>query len=387
VTLSTFTQARIVCAYYFAGPGLIYGMFTSRMPALSMQTGTNEAQIGLILLLMGISGMVSLALSGWMIEKCSSRTVLLVSTPLLCLTLPLAGMAASPLQLGIASAAVGLTMGFVDVAMNTQAIQIERAHFRPCLSLMHAGYSTGGVLGSAAGALFAAFPASPFLNFSCVLAFYLAFYPWTFRHMQKDGPSEKAVSQKSDNSLPLFVLLCGALSTICYSVEGSVGEWGSLLLFSEKGAGESLSALVFGAFSTAMCAGRMAGDRLRSTFGDFPLLLAGSSLALLGMTTVLFSPWPTLCLCGYTVMGLGLAPLVPVFFSRAGNTVGISPARASAVVSFMGYSGMLIFPPILGWLAHHSGLGAALSIVPILCGILAAGAWLFRSTRPSLRHG
>jgi len=375
---SAFTQVRAACSYFFAGPGLVYGMFTSRMPALSMQTGADEAQIGLILLCFGVAGMVSLAASAWIIDRFTSRTVLRVSAPLLCLALPLAGLAASPMQLGLACVVTGLTMGFVDVSMNTQAIQIERAFFRPCVSMMHASYSIGGVLGSIAGAFFAGLGASTLVNFSCVLALYLCLYPFAFPHMQADETAKDEAVQTSSRRLPLFVFLCGLLATVAYSAEGSVAEWGSLLLFSVKGASEFTAALVFGSFCTTMVIGRLAGDRLRCAFGDFPLLFSGSALAFAGMLTVLLSPWPALCLVGYALMGLGLAPLVPIFFSRAGNTPGISPGKASAIVSFMGYSGVLVFPPSLGWLAHTIGLGTALFIIPLLCALLAAGSFPFR---------
>ena len=377
--LSAFTKARVACSYFFAGPGLIYGMFTSRMPALSMQTGANEAQIGLILLCFGVTGMISLAASAWLIDRFTSRTVLRRTAPLLCLALPLAGLAGSPLQLGLACVTVGLTMGFVDVSMNTQAIQIERAIFRPCVSKMHASYSIGGVLGSMAGALFAGLGASTLMNFVCVLALYLCLYPLALPHMQADEELKSEASQKSSGRIPPFILLCGLLSMVAYSAEGSVAEWGSLLLFTVKGASEFTSALVFGSFCTTMVLGRMAGDRLRCEFGDFPLLLAGSALAFLGMAIVLASPWAALCLFGYALMGIGLAPIVPIFFSRAGNTPGITPGKASAIVSFMGYSGILVFPPSLGWLAHTLGLGTALLVIPALCAILGLGAWAFRT--------
>ena len=73
---SAFTQARAVCAYFFVGPGLVYGMFTSRMPALTQQADANEAQIGLVLLCLGISGMFSLAVCAWIIDRFTSRAVL-----------------------------------------------------------------------------------------------------------------------------------------------------------------------------------------------------------------------------------------------------------------------------------------------------------------------
>ena len=377
--LSAFDRIRLACSYFFIGPGLVYGMFTSRMPALTMQTGADEAQIGLILLCFGVAGMVSLAASAWLIDRFTSRTVLRISAPLLCLALPLAGLAATPLQLGLACIAVGLTMGFVDVSMNTQAIQIERAFFRPCVSLMHASYSIGGVLGSIAGALFAGLGASTLLNFAGVITLYFCFYPLALPNMLADEPQQKGHAQKNSGHIPLFVLLCGLLSMVAYSAEGSVAEWGSLFLFTEKGASEFTAALVFGSFCTTMVIGRLVGDRLRCTFGDFPLLLSGSALAFSGMVLVLASPWAALCLFGYALMGIGLAPIVPIFVSRAGNTSGITPGKASAVVSFMGYSGVLVFPPSLGWLAHNMGLGTALLVIPALCAILTLGAWAFRT--------
>ena len=377
--LSAFTKARAACSYFFIGPGLVYGMFTSRMPALSMQTGADEAQIGLILLTMGVSGMVSLALSAWLIDRFTSRTVLRLSAPLLCLALPLAGLAATPLQLGFSCTAVGLAIGFVDVSMNTQAIQIERAYFRSCVSMMHASYSIGGVLGSIAGALFAGLGTSTLMNFACVLALYFCAYPLSLPHMIADEPQRKRSGQEKAGRVPLFVLLCGMLSLVAYSAEGSVAEWGSLFLFTVKGTSEFMAALVFGAFCTTMVLGRLIGDRLRCALGDFPLLLAGASLAFLGMDAVLLSPWAALCLFGYALMGIGLAPIVPIFFSRAGNTPGITPGKASAIVSFMGYSGVLVFPPSLGWMAHNMGLGKALLVIPALCVILAFGSWFFRT--------
>ena len=376
---SAFTKARAACSYFFAGPGLIYGMFTSRMPALTIQTGADEAQVGLILLCFGVAGMVSLAASAWLIDRFTSRSVLLLFTPLLCLALPLTGLAVTPLQLGLACVVVGLTMGFVDVAMNTQAIQIERAFFRPCVSMMHASYSIGGVLGSLAGALFAGLGASTLINFVCVLGLYLCLYPLAMPHTQPDEAQKKGEEQAPSRRIPLFVLLCGILATVSYSAEGSVAEWGSLLLFTVKGASEFTSALVFGAFCITMVIGRMGGDRLRCAFGDFPLMLAGAGLAFCGMVIVLVSPWPALCLFGYALMGIGLAPIVPILFSRAGNTPGITPGKASALVSFMGYSGVLVFPPSLGWLAHNMGLGTALLVIPLLCAILVAGSWAFRT--------
>lgn len=57
---SEFFQRRLACAYFFLCPGIAYGLFTSRLPALKAQTGADEAQIGLFLLSMGGSSLLAL---------------------------------------------------------------------------------------------------------------------------------------------------------------------------------------------------------------------------------------------------------------------------------------------------------------------------------------
>lgn len=383
MTRSEFTVARASCAYFFAGPGLAYGMLTARMPALKAQTEANEAEVGLILLCLGLSGMFSLAISSWLIARWSSRRVLRTSSFALLLSLPLCGLAHSPLLLGLACMVVGLSIGLVDVAMNTQGIQIERRYLSPCMSLMHASYSIGGLLGSLTGALFAGIGASPLINFLCILGLYACLRPLTVPRLQSDilytGSTEK---KKNSRAVPVLVLLCGILAMFTYAAEGSVAEWGSLLLFSVKGASEQTAALVFGAFSATTVLCRLFGDRLRGVVGDVPLMAGGTALSAAGMTVVLLSPLPGVCLLGYMAMGAGLSPIVPILFSRAGEHPDITPGKASAVVSFLAYSGMLIFPPSLGGIAHTIGLDRALISIPVLCVAIALGSLLFRQNVP-----
>ena len=72
---------------------------------------------------------------------------------------------------------------------------------------------------------------------------------------------------------------------------------------------------------------------------------------------------------------------MPTLFSRAGSCPGISAGRASAIVSILSYSGLLFFPPMLGFVAHEKGLQSALLIIVAACVILALGSFLFREKR------
>ena len=88
-----------------------------------------------------------------------------------------------------------------------------------------------------------------------------------------------------------------------------------------------------------------------------------------GMSFVLSSAGPATALCGYVVMGLGLAPVVPTIFSLAGKCKGITASEASSFIAIVAYGGLLVVPPTLGWIASHSSLGTALCLVLVFCAL------------------
>lgn len=87
------------------------------------------------------------------------------------------------------------------------------------------------------------------------------------------------------------------------------------------------------------------------------------------MSFVLSSAGPATALCGYVVMGLGLAPVVPTIFSLAGKCKGITASEASSFIAIVAYGGLLVVPPTLGWIASHSSLGTALCLVLVFCAL------------------
>jgi len=72
---------------------------------------------------------------------------------------------------------------------------------------------------------------------------------------------------------------------------------------------------------------------------------------------------------GY-LAGSGVAMVFPFVFSAAGRHGAI----ALAGVATLGYSGSLIGPPVVGFLAHGFGLQAALGFIGVLCFAVALAA-------------
>ncbi len=373
---SSLARARLSCACFFLAPGLTYSLFTSRMPAIREQAGLNEAEIGMLILYFGLAALASLLVSASLVRRFGSRPLAIIFTITLLLSIAASCSARNELFLACAFMCSGFSMGIADVCINTQGMLLEMRFRSPNMSFLHGAYSFGALFGSLSGALFASFSLSPMINAAAVLGCYSLLLGPAFRGLQRDTvrPASGAVKTKKSH-VPVFVICCGLLVSWAYAADGSVAEWGSLYLFSCRGADEETAALAYGAFSVTAGIFRLFDDRLRSLWGDLKLSVGGALLASAGMTIALVSPEPWFCLAGYCLMGMGLSPMVPIFFSRAGSCPGVAPEQASAVVSLLGYSGLLLFPPTLGFLGRTLGLDKALLVPLGLCVLLSLGAF------------
>lgn len=378
--MSPFARQKLFCGYFFAIPGLIYGIFTSRMPALKAMVNADDTAIGFLLLFFGAASFMGLISCRFVIARYDAKTVIGVSALLIPIVMCIAALAYSYWQLVAFGILGGLASGFCEVAMNAQGMLIEKRFKRLGMSTLHACFSLGGMAGSMSGSLFAWLNLSPFWNFLIISCIFLSIYPIAFRNLEKlaeERPKDKKSVEK--HKIPLFIYMCGLISMCCYVSEGSVGEWGSILLHSVKGAPQDQAALVFACFCVSMVIFRFLGDRLREIFGDVLIVLFGGLLAASCMSVVLLSSSPAICLAAYTLMGVGFAPIVPILFSRSGKCPGISQARASSAMSVMSYTGLLVFPPFIGMLGDWIGLGSALWLIVLACLCIAsAGPLLLR---------
>jgi len=68
-------------------------------------------------------------------------------------------------------------------------------------------------------------------------------------------------------------------------------------------------------------------------------------------------------LVGFFLMGIGYAMIMPLAFSRAANDPHMSPGAALASVSTLGYGGLLLGPPIIGFAAEMTSVRFAFLIL------------------------
>jgi MFS family permease len=164
----------------------------------------------------------------------------------------------------------------------------------------------------------------------------------------------------------------GILCFLALMIEGSVADWGALMLTERFSAVDTaLAATAFGFYQTGMAVARFTGDMLRFRFGAVRLVAVSAALTAAGTATALLVPSVPLSLAAFTLAGLGIGNVAPVLFAGGGRLEPDAPGRGIAAVTAMGYSGFLAGPPVIGIAADFSSLQMALFVTVAAALIIA----------------
>jgi len=364
--------ARLAVQAQFFICGLLFATWGVHVPTVRAQYGLTDAQLSYLMLAAAVGAIISLLLVGGWIARFGARRVVLVAGVALCGTIAsLFAMPSYPALLGLLLV-FGLGNSAFDVAMNTEAVEVERAYGTPIMSSFHGFFSLGGLAGAGVGSLIAAANVAPVLHVvtTSVLAYVLIGY--ASMHMLPDSHTQTDDESAHGFSLPpRAVVLLGILCALGFVGEGAMYDWSTLYMAKDLGTQQTVAAWGYGAFSAFMAAGRFGGDFIRARLGGERTLRLSAWLAAISMLVALSLHHPVAALIGFSLAGLGFANMVPVLFSAAANVPGISAGRGIAGVASCGYFGFLAGPPLIGGIAEVAGLPYALVVVGAVCILIA----------------
>jgi MFS family permease len=367
---------RAVAALFFLN-GALFATWVSRIPAVQSERGLSHGALGLALLAVALGAVIAMPLAGWFTARFGSDKVSKISALVYCAALPLPILAPNMALFGVSLFLFGAFHGGLDVAMNAQAVAVEKLYPEPIMSSFHALFSTGGLVGAVAGGLLAALGLDPRTHLSLVALMLGAVTLRVSPYLLDVGEREAATSPKTQRKTPGSLLparglmALGALALCVMMGEGAMADWSAVYLRNNLLTTESIAAAGYAAFSIAMAGGRFFGDRLTTRFGPVLLVRVSGGVAAAGLTVALFFEQTAITLVGFACVGAGFSTIVPMVFSAAGRTDGVAPGVALAAVSTMGYFGFLAGPPFIGFMAELFGLRGAFGII-IATSLLAA---------------
>ncbi len=362
-------QAGVAAVFFLNGFG--YGSWVPRIAEIQAGLGMSEGELGVALLMAAVGALLAMPLAGAAAHRYGSRRVTALSVVAFALGLPAIALAPAAFALGGVLLLFGAAFATLDVAMNAQGVAVERRLGRPIMSSLHGMFSLGGMAGAGATALVAGAGVG-MLPHLAAIGLLVALPGVAACRLMLPAAAEGGAAGPGFARPTRALLVPGLAALASLLAEGSIADWSAVYLSKSLGAGTSMAAAAFAAFSLAMAAGRFSGDRLVARLGGDRVVRAGGALAAAGLGLTLLIGDPAVAILGFAMVGAGLSCVFPVVLSAAARTPGVPPSAAIAAVCTVGYLGFLVGPPAIGGLAELFGLPAALALVVALCALIAA---------------
>jgi len=353
--------------------GAFSAVWGVHIPSVKRQYDLGEAALSLVLVAAALGAIAALFFAGRVIGRLGARNAAaacaVVMAAMLTMVLHWPG-----LPWVLASMLVfGASLSVYDVAINTEGSVLETAGGRPIMGSLHGMFSVGAMAGAAlaSGLLRAGVPATWQLSVVAVLVA-LCILVGSRWMLPTPAPSAKP---KVHFTWPRGALLIMGLLTFAgMSAEGVMFDWCVLYLQQEVRMPHELAALGYSACAGAMAVMRFAADRLRARHSEQRLLQVSGTITAVSMAVVLIVGQPWVAIVGCGLVGAGLAMIVPILYGAASRVPGTTPAAAIAAVSSIGYAGFMVGPPLIGVIAQHASLTAAMAVVVVAATILALSA-------------
>ncbi|MDF3012644.1 MAG: transporter [Cellvibrio sp.] len=380
----TAVKQQISTRFAFLITGLAMSAWAPLIPFVKARLAIGESTLGLLILCFGVGSLLAMPVTGLLVNRYGCRRVISSSLLLMCLSLVCLAIAPGVSGMAINLLIFGMMLGATDVAMNMQAVVVEKASGRAMMSGFHGFYSLGGIFGAVVMSALLWLGLSPFHALLSLTTVLLLMLIYCAKDLLPKDNLENSLQNNSGEREPFFVLprgkvlLIGALCFVAFLSEGAVLDWSAVFLNSIRAIDPVHAGLGYACFSVAMTIGRFTGDKIVNILGGTRVVLWGGLFAATGFLLVVFVPFTAAAFIGFTLVGVGASNIVPVLFTAAGNQDSMPMGLAISAVVSMGYAGLLAGPAMIGFIAESSSLNVSFGIVAV--GLLALASCAKKAT-------
>lgn len=363
-------RQRVSLSLYFFMAGFGFATWASRIPSIKTLFDLNEAQLGNLLLTMPISSLIGLPISGWLISKFDSRVPLFTSFIFFSLSLTLIGFADNLVFLIAGIFMFSFSMRILNISMNTQSLTLQNSYSKKIVGSFHGLWSTGGLAGVGFSTLMISFNVSMPIHLLIVSISSLIASFFVYKFLLSNDRSSRG------NRLRLgkpdkFILYLGILVFLAALCEGGMFDWSGV--YFKEVVGAEVFTIGYLIFMVFMALSRFFTDKLIVNIGMKKMYIISAIFIASGLGLMTGFPYYWPALTGFALVGIGVAAIIPMTFILAGTSKKYSAGMAVSIITTYAIFGMLLGPPLIGYLAHIFNLRvsfvflliAGLMIIPV----------------------
>lgn len=378
------TRTRIAVTLFFALGGFLFAGWAVRLPTIKAQVHASPGALGLALLCMTGSAVVTMAVMGRVCKRIGSRQATIASAVLLSLSIVPPTFTRSAWALGLTLVIFGIGYGGIDVAVNSVGVDLIAAINRPVMSGFHAANSFGSLAGAGLGGLLAQYlsPAQHMLLLmpagllaTAICGRVLLSHPLPVTAGPASSQSAPRSARAIWRRLSLPVVTLGLVALCAAYCQGSLDNWVPLHITADLRGSTAAAAAGYATVQGTLGLMRLCGTALVLRLGPTRVTTLGGFMTCAGALLVALAPSLPLAYVGLAVTGIGLANIFPTALARAGAAGG---PQGIAIAATLGYCGILAAPPSIGLLADVAGLPIAMTLIPAMAALAATIGYLTR---------
>src|SRR5215203_2877090 len=356
---------RLAVGCLFFLQGLCFASWASRIPTIQQNLNLSDTALGIVLFALPVGSMIALPFAGWLVTRFGSKRI--ATNALLAYSIFLLGIGLSQNIFILVTSLVffGMAGNISNIAINTQAVNIEARYGRNIMASFHGLWSLAGFAAAGIGTLMIGeniFPSKHFLLISSLIILGITA---SFRYLLPDEKKETSTASffiKPDKRL----LVLGVIGFCCLICEGAMFDWSGIYFQRVIGAEKNWIGAGYTAFMCTMAGGRFIADWITHHLGFKKTVQYSGILISTGLAMAIFFPFLLPAIIRFSLVGLGVPSVVPLIYSQAGKSENISPGAAFTAVSSISFLGFLIGPPVIGIIAGAFDLKISLALIALI---------------------
>jgi MFS family permease len=259
-------QARFVTSLFFILAGILSATWSSRIPDVQQSFGLNDQVWGTVLFSLPAGLISGLAVASWLSTRFGAATIMISGCIISSAFLAITGFVDSVYLLIIFLFLIGFTRTIFNIAVNTNAVIVQKSFDRPIISTFHGLWSLACFLAAGISTVMIIKGVAPALHFTIIaiactsVAFILKN---RIKSKEKINKEKKPFIVKPDK----YLLVLGVIAFCTMLCESTMFDWSVNYFDRIVRVDKGLITVGYTSFIITMALGRLFGDRIVGRYG------------------------------------------------------------------------------------------------------------------------